>query len=63
MAEDLLIQLLNQILIPLSRALLHLIFQPYIFVPLIYPGLIVVIVVIIFILWLERKIAGKNQVR
>lgn len=59
MAEDLLIQILNQLLVPLLR----LIFQPCIFVPLIYPGLIMVIVVIVFILWLERKVAGKIQVR
>ncbi|MCW3975237.1 MAG: NADH-quinone oxidoreductase subunit NuoH [Candidatus Bathyarchaeota archaeon] len=59
MAEDLVIQLINELLVPLFRFLL----QPYIFVPLIYPGLLVVIVVIIFILWLERKIAGKVQLR
>ena len=59
MGEDLLIQLINELLIPI----LHLLFQPYIFVPLIYPGLVAVIIVIIFILWLERKIAGKVQLR
>ncbi len=59
MIEDLVIQITNDLLIPLLR----LIFQPFIFVPLIYPGLIVVFVVLIFLLWLERKIAGKIQVR
>ncbi len=59
MEQDLVIQLINELLIPILR----LLFQPYIFVPLIYPGLVVVIVVIIFILWLERKIAGKVQLR
>lgn len=59
MTEDLLIQLLNDLIIPLLR----LLFEPYIFTPLIYPGLLGVIIVIIFILWLERKIAGKVQMR
>lgn len=59
MAEDLVIYLMNKLLIPIF----HFLLQPYIFVPLIYPGLMVVIIVIIFILWLERKIAGKVQLR
>lgn len=59
MIDELLIHTINNII----WTLLHLLVQPYVFIPLVYPGLVVVIVVIIFILWLERKIAGKIQLR
>jgi NADH-quinone oxidoreductase subunit H len=54
---------INAIINTLIVPLLSLIFKPYVFVPLIYPGLLVIIVVLLFIIWLERKIAGKVQLR
>ncbi len=47
----------------LLESLIDLILTPQIFVPLIYPGLATVTVALLFIIWLERKIAGKVQLR
>lgn len=41
----------------------QLIFSPQVMIPLIYPGLIFSIVMIVILIWLERKIAGKVQLR
>lgn len=57
--EDLAIKAMNELVTPL----LHLLFQPFIFVPLVYPGLVVVFAILLFIIWLERKVAGKVQLR
>ncbi len=43
--------------------LISLLFEPYIFVPLIFPGLVVIFIVLLVIIWLERKIAAKVQLR
>jgi len=43
--------------------LIELIFMPQIFIPLIYPGLVAVLVILLTIIWLERKIAAKIQLR
>ena len=43
--------------------LLGILLTPQVFAPLIYPGLVTILVVIIFLIWLERKIAGKVQLR
>ena len=43
--------------------LLRLIFSPQIMIPLIYPGLVFSIVLIVVLIWVERKIAGKVQLR
>lgn len=47
----------------LITQLINLILKPYIFIPLIYPGLVVLMLVLLFIIWLERKMAGKVQLR
>lgn len=54
-----LIKAMDEIVTPL----LHLLFQPFVFIPLVYPGLIVVFSILLFIIWLERKVAGKVQLR
>ena len=43
--------------------LLDVLLSPWVFVPLVYPGLISAFVVLLFIIWLERKIAAKVQMR
>lgn len=43
--------------------ILSLLLHPSIFVPLIFPGLITILVVIILLIWAERKIAAKIQMR
>jgi len=43
--------------------ILELLFSPWLFVPLVYPGLISVFIVLLFIIWLERKVAAKVQLR
>ncbi|MCS7103344.1 MAG: NADH-quinone oxidoreductase subunit NuoH [Candidatus Korarchaeum sp.] len=43
--------------------LLKLLFEPYIFIPLVFPGLITAFVLLLIIIWLERKIAAKVQLR
>ncbi|MEM3371790.1 MAG: NADH-quinone oxidoreductase subunit NuoH [Candidatus Korarchaeum sp.] len=42
---------------------LRLLFEPYIFIPLVFPGLITAFVLLLIIIWLERKIAAKVQLR
>ena len=43
--------------------ILSLLLHPSIFVPLIFPGLITILVIIILLIWAERKIAAKIQMR
>lgn len=43
--------------------IIDLLFQPYIFIPLVFPGLIAAFVLLLIIIWLERKIAAKVQLR
>ncbi len=43
--------------------LLSLIFEPYVFVPLIFPGITVAFLLLLVIIWLERKMAAKVQLR
>lgn len=43
--------------------LLDLIFEPYVFIPLIFPGIAVAFLLLLVIIWLERKIAAKVQLR
>ncbi|MDK2372045.1 MAG: NADH-quinone oxidoreductase subunit NuoH [Candidatus Korarchaeota archaeon] len=43
--------------------LLSVIFEPYVFVPLIFPGITVAFLLLLVIIWLERKIAAKVQLR
>lgn len=43
--------------------LLNIIFQPYVFVPLIFPGIMVTFLLLLVIIWLERKMAAKVQLR
>ncbi|RLG49270.1 MAG: NADH-quinone oxidoreductase subunit NuoH [Thermoproteota archaeon] len=43
--------------------ILNLLFSPWLFVPLIFPGLVTVFLVILFIIWFERKLAAKVQLR
>ncbi|RLG50122.1 MAG: NADH-quinone oxidoreductase subunit NuoH [Thermoproteota archaeon] len=47
----------------LFRWILDLLFSPWLFVPLIFPGLVTVFLVILFIIWFERKLAAKVQLR
>ncbi|HDD68747.1 MAG TPA: NADH-quinone oxidoreductase subunit NuoH [Candidatus Korarchaeota archaeon] len=47
----------------LLKLILDLLFSPWLFVPLIFPGLITVFLLILFIIWFERKIAAKVQLR
>ena len=47
----------------LIEFLIKLIFSPQIFIPFIYPGLITLLVVLLSIIWLERKMAAKVQLR
>ena len=42
---------------------IRLLFSPQVMIPLIYPGLVFSIVVIVVLIWAERKIAGKVQLR
>lgn len=42
---------------------LRLLFEPYVFIPLVFPGLIAAFVLLLIIIWLERKIAAKVQLR
>jgi len=50
-------------LMRLLRWVLDLLFSPWLFVPLVFPGLITVFLVILFIIWFERKLAAKVQLR
>ncbi len=43
--------------------LISLLFRPCIFIPLIFPGLTVIFIMLLMIIWLERKIAAKVQLR
>ncbi len=43
--------------------LLNVIFQPYVFVPLVFPGIMVTFLLLLVIIWLERKMAAKVQLR
>lgn len=47
----------------LVKWLIDLLLSPVVFVPLIFPGLFTATTIIIIIIWLERKIAGKVQLR
>ncbi len=40
-----------------------LFYRPEVFCPLFYPGLVTILALLLFIIWLERKIAGKVQLR
>lgn len=43
--------------------ILSILLHPSIFIPLIFPGFITILVVIILLIWAERKIAAKIQMR
>lgn len=43
--------------------IIRLIFFPPIFITIVFPGLIALLIVIVFLIWLERKIAAKVQLR
>jgi NADH-quinone oxidoreductase subunit H len=43
--------------------LLQIIFSPFFFVPLIFPGLLTVTVTIVLLIWFERKLTAKVQMR
>ncbi|RDD53929.1 MAG: NADH-quinone oxidoreductase subunit NuoH [Candidatus Korarchaeota archaeon NZ13-K] len=43
--------------------IIGLLFEPYIFIPLVFPGLIAAFILLLIIIWLERKIAAKVQLR
>ncbi len=43
--------------------ILGLLLSPWVFVPLIYPGLVSAFAVLLFIIWFERKLAAKVQRR
>ena len=43
--------------------LLDLLLSPWVFVPLVYPGLVSAFALLLFIIWAERKMAGKVQMR
>ncbi|RSN75082.1 NADH-quinone oxidoreductase subunit NuoH [Candidatus Methanodesulfokora washburnensis] len=45
------------------QEILNILFEPYIFIPLVFPGLIAAFIVLLIIIWLERKIAAKVQLR
>lgn len=44
-------------------SLLQILLSPMVFVPLIFPGLLTTFIVIIMIVWLERKLTAKVQLR
>jgi NADH-quinone oxidoreductase subunit H len=46
-----------------AQEILNMLFEPYIFIPLVFPGLIAAFIVLLIIIWLERKIAAKVQLR
>ncbi|RLE46566.1 MAG: NADH-quinone oxidoreductase subunit NuoH, partial [Candidatus Methanomethylicota archaeon] len=48
---------------PLIDMILEIVFSPPIFIPLICPGLLSGLIAVLFIIWAERKIAGKVQLR
>ncbi len=50
-------------LMDLLKWIINLVFSPWLFVPLIFPGLVTVFIVILFIIWFERKLAAKVQLR
>ncbi len=50
-------------LMDLLKWILDLLFSPWLFVPLIFPGLITVFAILLFIIWFERKLAAKVQLR
>ncbi len=43
--------------------LIDLLFKPYIFAPIFFPGILTAFILIILLIWLERKIAAKVQLR
>lgn len=43
--------------------LVKLLLEPYVFIPLVFPGLITALVLLLIVIWLERKIAAKVQLR
>lgn len=43
--------------------ILSILLYPPIFIPLIFPGLITILVIVIFLIWFERKVAAKVQMR
>lgn len=43
--------------------IIRLLLSPYIFAPLIYPGLVTALVILLTLIWLERKFAAKVQLR
>jgi len=45
------------------QGIIDLLFEPYVFIPLVFPGLIAAFIVLLIIIWLERKIAAKVQLR
>ena len=47
----------------LIGVIIRLLLSPPVFAPLIYPGLVTVLVILVSLIWLERKIAAKVQLR
>lgn len=43
--------------------LLQILFSPFFFVPLIFPGLLTVTIAIVLLIWFERKLTAKVQMR
>lgn len=43
--------------------LLQIVFSPFFFVPLIFPGLLTVTIAIVLLIWFERKLTAKVQMR
>ncbi len=50
-------------LVELVKWLINLLLKPYIFTPIFFPGILTAFVLIILLIWLERKIAAKVQLR
>ena len=47
----------------LIRLIIKLLLKPYVFIPLVFPGLITVMIILLLTIWIERKIAAKVQLR
>lgn len=47
----------------LIRWIISLLFKPYVFAPIFFPGIATAFILIILLIWLERKIAAKVQLR
>lgn len=43
--------------------ILSILLYPPIFIPLIFPGLVTILVIVVFLIWFERKVAAKIQMR